>query len=306
MTAVPDREVVATIADAIASSDIVEGFSVGAAVAAAYTAVEDLAERGWTVEDGRIPDVDEIHIEFADLDLTPKWLALGPRRYDVVPGGEVERLVAEAVASTLAYVASWQAEPDVADYRGRSDQIRALAGRWSESTCCPVCSEVVCDDDCPLYSVRDAAGVWVGSTGAARADEEDRLRGNRVFSPETVAQAQEAFDAGLAVEAALAAEDDDEVSFRCKFREAASGERCLLPEHDESTPHECPPPAEEVETINDHMVSASGYGENVRYRWLGSHGVSRETALRHAAWVVALADPLDERFPAILRAVRST
>lgn len=59
-------------------------------------------------------------------------------------------------------------------------------------------------------------------------------------------------------------------------------------------------------TLNDHMVSIQGSGEGARLRWLGSDGVSRETALRHAAWIVAMADPLEERFGKILRAVMST
>jgi hypothetical protein len=64
---------------------------------------------------------------------------------------------------------------------------------------------------------------------------------------------------------------------------------------------------EEIETINDTMVSASTPSGDLRISWLGaSPGVSAEMALRHAAWVVAIADPLDERFPKILQAVRST
>lgn len=95
---------------------------------------------------------------------------------------------------------------------------------------------------------------------------------------------------------------DDEISFRCKAHDADTGERCILPEHDEDEiEHDFPPP---IETMNDHMVGISVAGN--RLIWLGSNGVSSETALRHAAWIVALADPLQERFPKILRAVMST
>ncbi len=36
-------------------------------------------------------------------------------------------------------------------------------GEW---TFCPLCTEIRCDDNCPLYVVRDVAGLWVGSSGA--------------------------------------------------------------------------------------------------------------------------------------------
>lgn len=64
---------------------------------------------------------------------------------------------------------------------------------------------------------------------------------------------------------------------------------------------------EEIETINDTMVATTMSGDDPRISWLGAApGVSREMALRHAAWIVALADPLQERFPKVLRAVMST
>lgn len=62
----------------------------------------------------------------------------------------------------------------------------------------------------------------------------------------------------------------------------------------------------DVETTNDTMVAAT-IAEPRKISWLGAApGVSQEMALRHAAWVVALADPLQDRFPKVLRAVMAT
>lgn len=254
------------------------------AVAGSLRLVDEFDDHGWTVKDGD-PATEELRIEF-DTTPVPTWLSIGPRRYDVVPAGAVERAVAEAVASTLTYVSTWQSDEDsVEDYRARADTIHALSGRWRDATCCPVCSEVVCDDDCPLYRLRDEAGVWVGSTGAS-SDVEEPEPGEYVEVDGIRLTAQSWLVSGLA----------QELADRFDEREADAGDEVV----------DCEIIDEEVETINDLMVSVQGSGESARFRWLGSDGVSPETALRHAAWIVALADPLDERFPIIKQAVQST
>jgi hypothetical protein len=68
------------------------------------------------------------------------------------------------------------------------------------------------------------------------------------------------------------------------------------------------PPAEPINTDNDQLVGVQGL------RWittmLPSRGMTPAAALRHAAWLVAMADAcepgLADRFPAILRAVQNT
>lgn len=280
MNAVPRNDVIAFVAGSLAGES---PLSIEDAVAAALRLLDEFDDHGWSIRvgDPRIEhdlSRNEIRVEFGGVDLTPAFVAVGGAVYDVVPRGGIPKcpdaseVIAGAVEATLNYVSTWHDETERDDYRARAEQVRTYAEiGWRESPCCPVCSEIVCDDDCPLYLVRDAAGVWVGSTGASSDVEEpevDDWPADAVFSREACAQAEQAVDAALLVEI-------DE-------------------------------PAEDVETVNDHMVSIQGTGETARFRWLGSNGVSQETALRHAAWIVAMGDPLDERFPTILRAVKST
>ncbi len=66
-----------------------------------------------------------------------------------------------------------------------------------------------------------------------------------------------------------------------------------------------------VDTANRFMVGLAGDGIAIRgsaqlIRGLARRPLSKDDALNLAAWLVAMADPTDERFPAILQAVRST
>lgn len=57
-----------------------------------------------------------------------------------------------------------------------------------------------------------------------------------------------------------------------------------------------------IETANDNLVGARGDG-NITVGLPPTSAMSRDRALRLAAWLVALADPTGERFAAVLRAV---
>lgn len=59
----------------------------------------------------------------------------------------------------------------------------------------------------------------------------------------------------------------------------------------------------EIDTGNDQLVGRSGDGTVSIL--LPLRRMTRQQALRHAAWLVAIADDNDE-FPAILSVVRST
>lgn len=60
---------------------------------------------------------------------------------------------------------------------------------------------------------------------------------------------------------------------------------------------------DEINTMNEFLVGTDGETISV----MRSKGVyTKEEALRLAAWLVVLADPLDERWPAIKEAVRNT
>lgn len=64
---------------------------------------------------------------------------------------------------------------------------------------------------------------------------------------------------------------------------------------------------EEIETQNDFMLSVTMTPEpNLRFLFPPTGDIDKETALRTAAWLVSLADPLQERFPAVLKAVQNT
>lgn len=63
------------------------------------------------------------------------------------------------------------------------------------------------------------------------------------------------------------------------------------------------PEPEYIETANDHLIGSTGFTHIVVL--LPPVGpMPYEEALRMAAWIVAIADPDDERFPKILKAVR--
>lgn len=64
---------------------------------------------------------------------------------------------------------------------------------------------------------------------------------------------------------------------------------------------------EEIETTNDFLIGSNG--ETISFLLSPTNrltGLDKETALRTAAWLVALADPLQERFSKVLEAVMST
>lgn len=63
---------------------------------------------------------------------------------------------------------------------------------------------------------------------------------------------------------------------------------------------------EPIDTSNDLLVGSSGDKIVVGLGPLVMEGVDYETALRMAAWIVALADPRGQRFPRILDAVHNT
>lgn len=59
-----------------------------------------------------------------------------------------------------------------------------------------------------------------------------------------------------------------------------------------------------IETINDSLVGMRGADEIVVHGSTAT--MSRAKALRLAAWIVAIADPLDEEFTQLLQAIRRT
>jgi hypothetical protein len=69
-----------------------------------------------------------------------------------------------------------------------------------------------------------------------------------------------------------------------------------------------PAPDEQIETRNDFLIGVGGLaGGATEYSFLRPPvHMDRETALRTAAYLVALADPLQERFPVVLAAVLAT
>jgi len=71
-----------------------------------------------------------------------------------------------------------------------------------------------------------------------------------------------------------------------------------------------PVDAEPIDTTNDMLVGSRGPLSDQTFTLMlppaAGEPFSRDRALRLAAWLVALADPLDEQFPAVLDAVRST
>lgn len=61
-----------------------------------------------------------------------------------------------------------------------------------------------------------------------------------------------------------------------------------------------------INTLNDLLVGTTGESIVVGNAVRLAGGVDYDVALRLAAWIVAMCDPLDERFPRILAAVRET
>lgn len=61
--------------------------------------------------------------------------------------------------------------------------------------------------------------------------------------------------------------------------------------------------SEEIDVTNSQLVGGNGAGEIVVA--MPRARMTRDEALRHAAWLVAVAD-VDDEFPAVLAAVRST
>lgn len=60
----------------------------------------------------------------------------------------------------------------------------------------------------------------------------------------------------------------------------------------------------EINTINDFLLGTNG--ESFGFLIPPAGAMSKEQALRTAAWLVALADPLQSDFPAVLKAVMGT
>lgn len=65
---------------------------------------------------------------------------------------DVQRAAIAATVDTLRVIASWGAEDRT------PEELRTLASQVYEvdprDICCPVCQEVICDDDCPMRGVR--------------------------------------------------------------------------------------------------------------------------------------------------------
>lgn len=59
-----------------------------------------------------------------------------------------------------------------------------------------------------------------------------------------------------------------------------------------------------MDTTNDCIVSASSRGVTILMPPIGP--MPKEQALRLAAWLVAIADPIGEEFEKVLEAVRNT
>lgn len=59
-----------------------------------------------------------------------------------------------------------------------------------------------------------------------------------------------------------------------------------------------------MDTFNKHMVGVSGDGIMIMMPPRGA--MTMEEALVLAAWLVTLADPLQDEFPRVLEAVQST
>lgn len=69
-----------------------------------------------------------------------------------------DQLIIKTVAETLFMVADWGPSDLGVDIR----KVARLVAECNvqEWTCCPMCEEITCDDDCPLHDVRLHAGMW--------------------------------------------------------------------------------------------------------------------------------------------------
>lgn len=63
-----------------------------------------------------------------------------------------------------------------------------------------------------------------------------------------------------------------------------------------------------IDTTNLYLVASTmgGHEQVIQVLHPGVVRMTTDQALNLAAWIVAMADPLDERFPHVLEAVRST
>lgn len=68
-------------------------------------------------------------------------------------------------------------------------------------------------------------------------------------------------------------------------------------------------PHESIETRNDFLFSiGGGAGDTAEFSFImpPTGFMNRETVIRTAAWMLALADPMQRRFPAVYRAICNT
>lgn len=64
---------------------------------------------------------------------------------------------------------------------------------------------------------------------------------------------------------------------------------------------------EEINTANDFWFGVIGFDNNFRINpMLPVQDMDRDKALRAAAWLVAMADPMQDKFPQVLEAVLNT
>lgn len=66
--------------------------------------------------------------------------------------GEHVQAIVSAVVQTLREAAGWLGRGEEPILREAADDIEQAD--LAELACCPFCSEVICDDGCPLYGVR--------------------------------------------------------------------------------------------------------------------------------------------------------
>ncbi len=61
-----------------------------------------------------------------------------------------------------------------------------------------------------------------------------------------------------------------------------------------------------IDTTNDFLLGLQGTDEGNQFSTMLPVRADRDQAIRLAAWLVVLADPLEETFPEVLEAVKST
>jgi hypothetical protein len=62
----------------------------------------------------------------------------------------------------------------------------------------------------------------------------------------------------------------------------------------------------DIDTHNDFFLGVSGYPEQTFSFMFPPGPMDKAAALRTAAWLVALADPMNEEFPAVFKAICNT